>query len=70
MSNTLKRCKQCGKILVGDSKMGLCPKCVDKDARGAVGIGASVVAIGLIVKKAWKPGMELAKGIAKIITKV
>ena len=69
MNNAEKRCKQCGKILVSDSKIGLCPKCADKDARGAVEIGVGAIGIGLIVKKLWKPGVELVKGIAKVITK-
>ncbi|WP_026507226.1 hypothetical protein [Butyrivibrio sp. MC2013] len=45
-NNKVVRCKQCGKILISESKMGLCPKCADKDLRsgaevlGILGLGA------------------------------
>ena len=41
-------CKQCGKIIVGTSKVGLCESCFNKNAGAAVGI------LGLI-GVLWKP---------------
>lgn len=64
-----KRCVQCNKIIVGDSKLGLCPKCADKDARG-VAEGILVLSVmGFIAKKVWKPAKQAIKGAVKIITK-
>ena len=65
----VKRCKQCGKILVGDSKIDICPKCADKDKKGVAELILAGLFIGGIAKKAWKPGVEALKGIAKIVTK-
>ena len=67
MSNTdtMKRCKQCGKILVSESKLGLCPKCADKDKRGAAEFGGGVLLFAGIVKVAWKPVKGLIKAIVK-----
>ncbi len=67
MSAEVKRCKQCGKIIVGDSTLGLCPKCADEDARTAAELGIGLVVVGGIAKKLWKPGIKLVKGIAKVI---
>lgn len=46
--NEATRCKQCGKVIVGSSKMGLCDSCFNDDAAKAGGIA---VAIGIF----WKP---------------
>ena len=70
MSEDVRRCKQCGKIIVGDSKLGICPKCADKDKRGAAGIGVALVGVGLAIKRFGKPAVNLIKDIAKVITKV
>ena len=62
-----KRCVQCKKIIVGNSKLGLCPKCADKDARGAVAGFTALGIITLAAKKAWKPATQAIKGAFKII---
>ena len=62
-----KRCVQCKKIIVGNSKLGFCPKCADKDARGAVEGIAALSVIALVAKKAWKPTTQAIKGVAKMI---
>ncbi len=67
MNNGVKRCKQCNKIITNESKIGLCPKCADLDARRAAEVGVGALGVGLVLKKLWKPGMELAKGVAKIL---
>ncbi len=67
MNNNVKRCKQCGKILVGDTKAMICPKCLDNDKRDTVGVLTAVVLIGLTVKKYGKTGVELVKSISKLM---
>ena len=69
MSAEVKRCKQCGKIIVEESALGLCPKCADEDARTAAELGLVLVSVGLIAKRLWKPGVNLVNGIVKVITK-
>ncbi len=61
-----KRCIQCNKIIVGKSKLGLCPKCADKDARGAAEGVAGLAIAAVILKKAWKPVTTLAKTVLKL----
>ena len=41
-----KKCKFCKRIIVGKSKLGICPDCVNKASNCVVGIGLSVVSIG------------------------
>ena len=67
MSNTdtVKRCKQCGKILVSESKLGLCPKCADKDKRGVVEAVGGLAIAATVIKVAWKPVKGLLKAIIK-----
>lgn len=64
-----KRCIQCNKIIVGNSKLSLCPKCADKDARGAVVGITALGSIAFVAKIAWKPDIQAIKGVVKIITK-
>lgn len=53
-----KKCWACKRILVGNSKMGLCPDCINKYGS----VGAAVVAIGVTVG-----GRQLVKHSGKII---
>ena len=56
--NEEKRCKSCKRIIVGESKMGLCPNCINKyEGRAAFGVtlAATLAAI--------------AKGIYDIVKK-
>ena len=57
--------KQCGKILVSESKLGLCPKCADKDKRVAAEAIGGLALAGRIIKIAWKPVKVLLKTIIK-----
>ena len=41
-----KKCKFCKRIIVGKSKLGICPDCLNKVCNRAVGIGSAVVSIG------------------------
>lgn len=69
MSEAIKRCKQCGKIIVGDNKLGLCPMCADKDKKGAAGIAMVAAGGFLAIKKYGKPAIELIKNVSRIIKK-
>ena len=41
-----KKCKFCKRTMVGKSKLGICPDCVNKAGNCVVGIGSAVVSIG------------------------
>lgn len=60
------RCIHCNKIIVGKSKLGLCPKCADKDARGAAEGVACLAIAAVVFKKAWKPVKIFAKAVLKL----
>lgn len=57
-------CKQCGKILVGSSKTGLCQSCFNKDTSVAV---TGVVAAPLLYKLGKKLGPKVFKGVKFVI---
>lgn len=58
-------CKQCGKIIVGDSKMGLCESCFNKDAGG---IAAGAAAAPFLIKIGKKYGPKVFKSIKTAIS--
>ena len=64
-NDTVKRCKQCGKILVSESLLGLCPKCADKDKRGAAKVMAVFAIAAPIIKNNWKHVEGLIKAVIK-----
>lgn len=41
-----KKCKFCKRTIVGKSKLGICPDCVNKAGNCVVEIGSAVVSIG------------------------
>lgn len=59
--NKNKKCWACKRTLIGDSKMGLCPGCINKYG--------SVAALGLVVggRQLVKHGGKIIKGATKII---
>lgn len=65
MRDNTRYCKACGKILVDESKLGLCPKCADVGKRGiAEGAGALalVIALGKVLKE---PAKNLVASLFK-----
>ena len=60
-----KKCWACKRTIVGDSKMGLCPGCINKYGS----IGAAVAALGLAGggRQLVKRGEKIIKVAAKII---
>ena len=60
-----KKCWACKRTLVGDSKMGLCPDCINKYGS----VGAAVATIGLAVggRQLVKHGGKIIKVATKII---
>lgn len=44
-----QRCKTCKRIIVGESKTGICPECARKGKNGAIGILGTLGSIALFV---------------------
>lgn len=63
-----KKCRVCKRTLVGDSKMGLCPDCINKYGSG----GATVAGLALVVgcKQLVKHGGKIIKATFKLATKI
>lgn len=68
MANNEKTCWACKRILVGDSKLGLCSDCLNKYGSPAAAAGLLGLAIGgrFLVKNGGRIVKAVAKGI-KII---
>ncbi len=64
MSNNGTRCKQCGKVIVGGGKMGLCDSCFNKDATKTVGIAGGGYVLFRVLKK---HGKAILNGLEKIL---
>ena len=60
-----KKCRACKRTLVGNSKMGLCPDCINKYGS----VGAAVAAFGVAVggRQLVKHGGKIIKVATKII---
>lgn len=57
-------CKQCGKIIVGTGKMGLCESCFNKGAGVAV---TGIAAAPFLYKLGRKFGPKVIRGIKIVI---
>lgn len=44
-----QRCKTCNRIIVGESKTGICPECARKGKNGLVGVLGTLGSIALLV---------------------
>ena len=55
-ANNEKRCRVCKRILVGDSKLGVCPDCINKYGTPLVALTATggLIVIGFAVKNGKK----------------
>ncbi len=63
MNNQVTRCKQCGKVIVGNAKLGLCDSCFSKDS-GRAAEGAGILALVWVgVKKYGPKVLKLIKNI-------
>ncbi len=62
------RCKQCGKVIVGGGKMGLCDSCFNSDAEKAGGIAIAGGIIFKFRKQIWN-GIKTAANIVKGLIK-
>lgn len=60
-----KKCWRCKRTLVGNSKIGLCPDCINKYGS----VGAAFAALGVAVggKQLTKHGGKIIKAATKII---
>ncbi len=63
-----KKCWACKRTLVGDSKMGLCPDCINKYGS----VGAAVAAFGVVVggRQLVKHGGKIIKATFKLAAKI
>lgn len=64
MANNEKVCWACKRILVGDSKLGLCPDCLNKYGSPAAGVG--ILGLGLGVRFLAKNGGKIIKTAVNI----
>ena len=61
---TEKKCKFCGKTIDKDSKMGMCPSCINKYGTPVAAAGAGGIMVGL--KIAWKNKDKIGKTVIKV----
>ena len=57
------KCKMCGRTISQDSKVKMCPDCINKYGTPAAGIGIGGIVIG--AKAAFKHKDKIAKGVVK-----
>lgn len=60
-----KKCWACKRTLVGESKLGLCPQCLNK--YGTPAAAAAALGIGVGVRLLVKNGGKIAKTAIKLI---
>lgn len=60
-----KKCWACKRTLVGDSKMGLCPDCMNK--YGSVGAVITTIGVAAYANHVVKKGGKIINVFAKII---
>ena len=64
MANNEKTCWACKRILVGDSKFGLCPDCLNKYGSPAAAVG--IFGLGLGARYLAKNGGKIIKAAVDI----
>ena len=60
---TTPKCKMCGRTISEDSKVKMCPGCINKYGTPAASFGIGGLLIG--AKAAWKNKEKIAKGAVK-----
>lgn len=63
-----KNCWSCKRMLVEDSKLGLCPDCVNKF--GTPVAAAAVLGLGLLGRQALKNSGKAVKVVANVIRQI
>ncbi len=63
--NEDKICWACERTLVGESKLGLCPDCVNKYGTPAAAVG--LLGLGLLGRQALKHSGKAVKVVANVI---
>lgn len=65
MANNEKTCWACKRILIGDSKLGLCPDCLNKYGSPAAAVGIAGLAVGgrFLLKNSGKIIKAVSKGV-------
>lgn len=63
-----KKCWGCKRTLIGESKLGLCPKCINK--YGTPVVAAGVVGIGVLGKTVVKNSGKIAKSAVNVIKQI
>ena len=58
-------CRICKRILLEDSKLGLCPDCFNK--YGSIAVVPGVITLGVVGKFAYRNGKKLVKNLPQII---
>lgn len=68
MEKNERTCWACQRIIIGDSKLGLCPDCLNKYGSPA----AAALALGVIIGGRYliKNGGNIIKGIANIVKNI
>lgn len=73
MENNEKTCWACKRVLIGESKLGLCPDCLNKIGTPAAFLGAGGLAYGIkcagkfISKNSDKIGKVVVTGIKSLL---
>ena len=60
-----KICLACKRILIGESKLGLCPDCLNK--YGSVGVTLGLGGIAFLWNEVWKNRGNIAKSAIDVI---
>ena len=68
MKTNEKTCWACKRILIGESKLGLCPACLNKYGSRAAGVGVFIVGVGLNTLR--KNAGKIEKGIINVVKNI
>ena len=68
MADNEKKCRACKRVIIGKSRFGLCPDCLNKYGSPVIAAGAVGLAVGgrFLIKNGGKVIGVLGKGIKMI----